>query len=88
MYTAGNPVKTDEKIKKRCNDLFEDVEVPYRTFRRTKLPKIWPAAENFLCQKGLSAENFVHRNILSAEIQNISNSIKITFKHSLLLMGK
>ena len=48
-------------------------KIPYRTkFRRTKVPKIWPAAENFVRRKILSAENFVRRNILSAEIQSTS----------------
>ena len=43
--------------------------IPYRTkFRRTKLPKIRLAAENFVRRKVLSTENFVRRNILSAEI--------------------
>ena len=43
--------------------------IPYRTkFRRTKLPKIRLAAENFVRRKVLSAENFVRRNILSTEI--------------------
>ena len=51
--------------------------VPYRTkFRRTKLQKIWLAAENFVRRKFLSAENFVRRNILSAEILYMSNHYK------------
>ena len=44
-----------------------------KIFRRTKVPKIWLAAENFVRRKILSAENFVRRNILSAEI--LSNTM-------------
>ena len=50
--------------------------IPYRTkFRRTKLPKIWLAAENFVRRKFLSAENFVSelfkiRQICSILIRN------------------
>ena len=45
------------------------LKIPYRTkIRRTKVPKIWLGAENFVRRKYLSAENFVRRNILSAEI--------------------
>ena len=55
-------------------------EVPYRTkFRRTKVPKIWIRAENFVRRKILSAENFVRRNILSAEFLSSSwhNMIRV-----------
>ena len=44
------------------------VNIPYLTkIRRTKLPKIWLGAENFVRRKILSAENFVRRIFLSAE---------------------
>ena len=40
--------------------------LPYRPkLRRTKVPKIW-----------LATENFVRRNILSAKIQNITCTIR------------
>ena len=47
-----------------------------KIFRRTKVPKIWLAAENFVRRKFLSAENFISRNILLAKIKNIPCTIK------------
>ena len=45
------------------------LKIPYRTkFRRTKLPNIRLAAENFVRRKVLSAENYVRQNNSSAEI--------------------
>ena len=49
---------------------FDEVfELPYRAkFRRTKLPKTWLAAENFVRRKFLSSKKFCPPKILSAEI--------------------
>ena len=39
-------------------------QLPDRTkFRRTKVPKIWLAAENFVRKKILSAKNFIRRQL-------------------------
>ena len=59
--------------------------VPYRTkFRRTKVPKIWFCAENFVRRKILSAENSVRRNILFQLHQMVENMMekRITTKLS------
>ena len=51
--------------------------LPYRTkFRRTKVPKIWLCAENFVRQKILSAQNFVRRNVLFQLHQMVENMME------------
>ena len=47
-------LKTDLPL---CSSKVHKNKIPYRTkFRRTKVPKIWLAAENFVLRKILSAE--------------------------------